>query len=519
MSPNRRIVLNVISTYGRSLYALAVGLVTARWALQALGQIDYGLMGLIGGLTAFISFINSRFAGSIGRFYALSVGRQRVSLRAGLEDCRMWFTTAVMIHLLIPVLLMLIGYPVGEWAVRHFLTIPSDRVEASVWVFRFVCCTCFLGMISVPLQAMYVAKQYIAELTIYSFVTTTLNAFFLYYMVTHPGVWLTRFAFWNMLLGLAPSLIISIRAYFIFPECRFLRKYINCWPNIKKLGNYITWTTLGALGSMLQGQGVAILINKYFGPRVNAGAAVGNSISGHCQMLSGSMIGAFSPAIYNSWGAGQYDLARALAYRVCKFGTLLTLVFALPLMLEIDEVLILWLREPPPHAALMCIFVLTTSIIDQTANGHMMCVLANGKIAAYHIVLGGSLLLTIPIAWVLLQFDFGIASVGIALISMMVICAWGRVWFARKLAGLSSRYWLAHVFLPLAILTATSLAIGYLPRLILKQCFARVCITTAAIELWMLPMAWMLVLNREEREFVSAKLWVLITSRIRMLRS
>ena len=519
MTQNRRIFWNIIATYGRSLYSLAVGLFTARWCLQALGQVDYGLMGLIGGLTAFISFINSRFAGSIGRFYALSVGKQRVSPEAGLEDCRMWFTTAVMIHSIIPVVLMMIGYPIGEWAVRHFLTIPPDRVEAAVWVFRFVCCTCFLGMISVPLQAMYGAKQYIAELTIYSFVTTTLNAFFLYYMVTHPGVWLTRLAFWNMLLGLAPSLIISIRAYFLFPECRFRRRYMNCWPNIKKLGNYITWTTLGALGSMLQGQGVAILINKYFGPRVNAGAAVGNSISGHCHMLSGSMIGAFSPAIYNAWGAGQYDLARSLAYRVCKFGTLLTLVFALPMMLEVDEVLLLWLREPPPYAALMCIFVLTTSIIDQTANGHMMCVLANGKIAAYHIFLGGALLMTIPIAWVLLECGFGIASICIALMSMMVSCAWGRVWFARKLVGLSSRHWLVHVFFPLVFLTASSLGIGYLPRLFMNQCFVRICITTAVIELWMLPMAWMLVLNRDEREFVSGKLRQLLVSRIAKLKS
>jgi hypothetical protein len=39
MSPNKRIFLNIIATYGRSLYALVLGLFTARWVLQALGQI------------------------------------------------------------------------------------------------------------------------------------------------------------------------------------------------------------------------------------------------------------------------------------------------------------------------------------------------------------------------------------------------------------------------------------------------------------------------------------------------
>ena len=79
---------------------------------MALGQVDYGLMGLVGGLTAFISFFNARFAGAIGRFYALSVGKQSVDREAGLEACRMWFTTAVMIHTILPVILMMIGYGV-----------------------------------------------------------------------------------------------------------------------------------------------------------------------------------------------------------------------------------------------------------------------------------------------------------------------------------------------------------------------------------------------------------------------
>ncbi len=41
---NRRIVLNIVATYGRSLYALVIGLFCGRWTLMALGEVDYGLM-------------------------------------------------------------------------------------------------------------------------------------------------------------------------------------------------------------------------------------------------------------------------------------------------------------------------------------------------------------------------------------------------------------------------------------------------------------------------------------------
>lgn len=477
---------------------------------MALGQVDYGLMGLVGGLTAFISFFNARFAGAIGRFYALSVGKQSVDREAGLEACRMWFTTAVMIHTILPVILMMIGYPIGEWAVRHYLTIPPDRIEACVWVWRFVCVSCFLSMVSVPTNAMYTAHQYIAELTIYSFVTTTLNACFLYYMVTHPGIWLTKFAFWQLLLGLAPSLIISLRAFKLFPECRFLLKYMNCWANIKTLGSYIIWTCIGTFGGMLRSQGVAILVNKMFGPRMNASVSVGISLSGHTNTLSGSLTGAFSPAIFNAWGAGRYDEARAMAYRVCKMAVLCMLIFSIPLCLEVDEVLRLWLKNPPEYAAKFCLFVMASAVIDKTAVGHMYLVNAKGQVARYQTVLGASLILTLPIAYLFIRFGWGMTGVGAALVVGMMGCAWGRVWFARKLVGLSARYWLRRIFLPLILVTGISFAAGMLPRMFMSQSFARICVTTMFVEMVLIPISWFFLLDFYEREFIRGKFFARI---------
>ena len=67
MTANRRILLNIVATYGRSLYVLVLGLFTARWALQALGQVDFGLYGVVGGLTAFIVYLNGILSGAMSR--------------------------------------------------------------------------------------------------------------------------------------------------------------------------------------------------------------------------------------------------------------------------------------------------------------------------------------------------------------------------------------------------------------------------------------------------------------------
>jgi len=306
---------------------------------MALGETDYGLMGVVGGLTVFISYLNGILSGAIGRFYAIAVGEQQKNKDLGIENSRMWFTTAVVIQTVMPTILLILCYPLGEWAVRNFLTIPPDRVHACVWVWRFVCASCYIGMVSMPWNAMYTAHQYIAELTIYSFATRTLNAIFLYYMVTHPSVWLAKFAFWQCLLAILPNIMIAIRAHFIFQECRIVRRHLACWQNMKAMASYSLWNAWGTLGAVLRGQGVAILINKYFGPKANASVAVGSNLSGQCNTLSGSMIGAFSPAIFNAWGAKDYDRARKLAFQTCKIGTLLILAFAIPLSLEVSEVL------------------------------------------------------------------------------------------------------------------------------------------------------------------------------------
>ena len=49
MSPNRRILLNIVATYGRSLYALVCGLVISLW-LVAVGKSEGGFDGVVGGM-------------------------------------------------------------------------------------------------------------------------------------------------------------------------------------------------------------------------------------------------------------------------------------------------------------------------------------------------------------------------------------------------------------------------------------------------------------------------------------
>ena len=516
MTANKRIFLNIVATYGRSLYALLCGLFTARWTLQSLGEVDYGLYGVVGGLTAFVAFFNGVLAGSVGRFYAFSVGQAQIAGKEseGLAECQRWFTVAVTIHFCVALILIVIGYPLGVWAVRNWLTIPLDRIEACVWVWRFVCMTCFLSMATVPFNAMYTAKQYIAELTIYSFVTTTLNVCFLYYMVTHPGVWLTKYAFWSMLLALIPNLIISVRAVSLFKECRINKTYLFHWASIKHLICYSGWNFFGAMGVLLRSSGMTVLVNKFLGPSQNAAVAISNSVSGHVQSLSGALVGAFMPAITNACGAGDRERMIKLIHTTCKFGVVLLLPFMLPLALEIEEVMRLWLKTPPAGTGSLCLYIFATAILEKLTTGHWVAIAANGKIAKYQMLVGSCFIATLPIAVLMMYCGLGIQSVGLSLLTTLIIVVVIRVVILKRLLTISAKYWMGKIVLPLLVTVSVVTLIGWIPQVWMAPSFGRLCITCLIVESVLLPMLWFFLLDRNEREYLKGK----ILTRLKVVR-
>ena len=507
MTANRRIALNIVATYGRSLYALVIGLFCGRWALMALGDVDYGLYGVVGGLTAFIGFFNGILSSSISRFYAYSVGlsQKRGEAELGLDECRRWFSVALTVHTVVPVVFMAAGYPMGVYAIEHWLTIPADRVHDCIWVFRYVCITCFLGMTSVPFNAMYGAKQLIAELTIYSFVTSTLNVVVLYYMITHPGVWLSRYALWSCVLSIVPSLIISSRALICFPECRIRRRHLWNLADMRELMSFAGWNIFGATGNLLKSAGMSILVNKFFGPVQNAAVSIANTVAGQSQSLAGSMVGAFMPAITNACGAGDRKRMVMLVHQTCKFGALFVLPFALPLVLEIDEVMKLWLKTPPAQSGVLCIWMMVILALEKMTTGHWVVVAANGKIACYQFIVGMLFILTLPLAWLMMWLGIGLYSVGYALFTTLSLVVVVRVVAVKILLDISPRYWMLRIFLPLLIVCAVASAIGYLPRFFMAESFSRLCVTTFLVEIALISLAWRILLDAAEREFLKSK--------------
>lgn len=507
MTANRRIWLNVAATYVRNVYSLALGLVTARWLLLSLGQTDYGLFGVVGGLIAFVTFFNNLLAGAVSRFYAIAIGqsKRKGNREAGLLECRRWFTAAVSVHTLVPLVLVAAGWPLGIYAVDHWLVVPPDRISACHWVWTFACVSAFVGMLNVPFRAMYTAKQEIAELTVLNVVNATLNAALLYYMVSHPGDWLARYAMWHCLLAILPRLVICARALVVYPECRLRRDCLWNFGDIRRMAAFAGWNAFGSLGQIVRSKGMLVLVNQVFGPRQNAAVTVATRLAARANTFSQSLLTSFSPAIISAYGAGKRERMLGLVRRASKLSGLLVVLVSLPLLMEVEEVMRLWLKKPPAESPFLCACVLVATFFGKISSGERNAISASGRVAAYQLGVGAVNVLAVPVAWLMMRGGFGLAAVGYAELAVAVGNAALCVFFAQRLAGVSASEWLRRVALPQLVLILAGMFAAAIPHLMLAPSFGRIALTTLAAEAAMLPLCWFVVIDAEERQYVREK--------------
>lgn len=500
MNPNKRIAINAMATYGRTILRMALGLFSSRWVLQSLGEVDYGLMGVVGSLIVFITFLNTVASGACSRFFAYSIGKKDK------EDLIRWFNVGVSVHLFLAITLVAIGMPLGEWAIDNFLNIPSDRLNTAHWVFRFSLVAAFWTMSSTPYIAMYTATQNIAEFTLWEITSIITNFGFVYWLTTYDGdSWLVYAGFTvslTVLLGIGQAL----RAKYIFEGCKIRFSYWGDWNRMKQMFSYAVWTLFGSMGYMARTQLPAVLLNRYFPPIrykfVNASYQVGGALASYTQSLSSSLMGAFSPQIATLAGANDKDGMVKTAFRASKFGTLLMLIFAVPVALEADYLLVLWLKNPPQLAAPFCRLVLLQMVLDNLTFGHVSGIMASDKIKWYQITTGSLCVLSVPVAWLVLELGGSALSVSWVIAGCMGTCSAARLFYGRSILNIRIHHWLKGVFFPLSVLSLMSFCLGEVVILLVEQSFFRVLLTSLISFVAMMVTSRYVLFDKIERNFL-----------------
>ena len=128
---NRRIAKNTMLLYFRMILTMIVSLYTSRVILNTLGVDDYGIYNVVGGVVSMFAFFNSAMSSATQRFLSFEIGK------GDFAQLRKTFNATQIIHIGIAVLIFILAETVGLWFVKTYLVIPSERLEAAIWVYHF----------------------------------------------------------------------------------------------------------------------------------------------------------------------------------------------------------------------------------------------------------------------------------------------------------------------------------------------------------------------------------------------
>lgn len=502
MTTGQRILFNALATYGRTMLAIFLGLFSSRWILAALGEVDYGLMGVVGGILVFITFLNTLSSSATSRFFAFSIGQNDV------EETRRWFNTALSFEAIVPVSLVIIGYFAGDYAIDNFLSIPPDRLITSKWVFRLSLITALTTMCCSPFMAMYTAKQNIAEASLWGMGISLTSFAFAYTLTRLDGDHWFIFSAGTTLIVCTFTISQAIRAYRKFAECKIVFAYWFNKQRLKEMTAYSCWTLFGGLGGIFYTSGIGIVLNKFFPPllfpSVNASYSVGATITNHTGNISNALMGAFMPEIVSSEGRGDRASVIRQMYRAARLSYIIISIVAIPILFEADFILKAWLGNPPEYAALFCRTLLIGFLISRIIGGFDAAICATGKIRNYQIINSSFAYLTVAVSALALFLNAGLWGVCLILIGYNLANVMGNVYFCRKLVGIRVRDWLNNVVRPVVIALSVNIAFGILLLFITRQfspvlqffLVSAALVGSAALTSWKF-----LIINSEKNQF------------------
>ncbi|HOT89088.1 MAG TPA: MATE family efflux transporter [Bacteroidales bacterium] len=451
---NKRIAKNTMFLYFRQILILFVSLYTVRVVLDVLGVEDYGIYSVVAGIVSFFSFLSGTMASATQRFFSFALGKNDT------EKLKKTFSVNLLIYGGIAIIALLLLETVGLWFVNEHLQVPPNRFEAAKWVYHFSVLMFIATIFSTPFMSIIIAHE---DMKIYAYVSIVevvmkLGVVFLLLYVPFDKLELYG------VLTFAVSVIITILYAII---C--MRKYLECqfrifyWDKLllKEIVGFTGWTLFGQLSSVGRNQAVTILLNQFFNPVVVAARAIAVNITNNITVFANNFNTGLYPPIIKYYASGQKEEMFKLIFNGSKITFFLMWVFALPLLLEMDIVLKLWLKNPPEYTVLFTRLALIEVLIISLSLPLATAARAPGKMKTYELSLGTIQIAIFIASWIILKMGAEAYSVFLIAILANIIMFFARLLIVKQLIEIDVKLFILKVVFPIFIIIILSFVPTY----------------------------------------------------------
>ena len=438
--------------YVRMLFMMFMGLYTSRIVLQALGESDYGIYNVVGGVVAMFTIISGALNSAVSRFITFEMGKG--------EGARLnkVYSTAVIIQIVLAAVVVAVAEPVGLWFIDNEMTISPERIPAARWVLHFSLLAFVVNLMSVPQMASITAHE---RMSAYAWIGILdgLLRFGVALLISCSGH--DRLVAYAALM--AVSVLIVRMAYGIycrlhFPECRFSPVFDR--PLMKEMFSFAGWNFIGVTAGVLRDHGGNILVNVFSGSvAVNAARGVALQLSNAVQSFVTNFMTAVNPQITKSYAAGEKDYMFSLMRKSSRMAYYLLLIIVLPVIFNVDYLLSIWLDDVPADAASFARLFLILALSESLSGPLMTGMQATGNIRDYQIVVGGLIMLNFPVSYIFLKAGAGPEITVVVSIVISQICLFARLYMLHRQVDFPVSEFLKRVYLNIIIVTLTAVVL------------------------------------------------------------
>lgn len=476
------------------IFILLVNLYTVRVIWDVLGQRDYGLYSVVGGLVTMFAFLNNAMVSSSQRFLSYELGTGNT------QQLQKVFRISTFIHQLIAISIFILGETLGFWFVNTKLNIPPGRELAANWVFQCSLGALIFTILSVPYNASIVAHEHMKIYGYFGIIEAVLKLLIVFVLYIIPGDKLIIYAI--LVLSVTGTMRIGYTIY-----CK--KKFVECTSKEKKdynilrsMVSFAGWSFLGNMGITFKEQGLNVILNLYFNVAINASKAIASQIGGATNAFVGYFQMAMNPQITKRYASGEISSMLLLITRGCKYSLLLMSAMIIPLYSLAPQILEIWIQDAQPLTIGFVRLSLIVCLLESIVGPITTTLQATGKIKYFQIIISIIALSNLPIAWVLLKFYAYPYIVMFVSMGTSVIATFFRIYLLHKEIQFSYKSFLMRVFstsIPLIIIffgISAYLTIQFQHHtIILISC-------NVMIEVTFLVCVYLLVLNNSERVFL-----------------
>lgn len=494
----KRIAKNTLILYFRMLFLMLITLYTSRVILEALGVDDFGVYNVVGGFVAMFAVLSKSLSSACSRFFNYEMGK------GNFDRLSKVFSSTVTIQIGMAIVIALICEGVGYWFVNYKMVIPSDRIFAANCVLQFSIITFCWNLIAIPYNAAIIAHEKMKAFAYISLYEGVAKLVIAYLVMISPIDILIFYA------GLICLLQFSVRSMYCryclkhFSECKY--KFIYDKPLFKEIFGFASWNFIGSAAAILRTQGGNILINLFFGPAANAARAIATQVLHAVQGFSENFLTAMKPQITQSYAKGDFEYMMSLLYRGSRFSFYLLFFLSLPIILNAEVILGIWLKNVPDHAILFVQLTLAFAMLETLSHPLVTAMLATGNIRKYQLVVGGVVLLNLPISYVVYRMGGFVESFLIVAFALGIVCLFVRICMLRSMIHLKAMDFCVKVLFNVVLVAALATALPYYLSTKLEHNFTNFILNTIVCVACSVISIAFIGCNREERAMVLAQL-------------